>query len=267
MSFPANQGKPWVLITGASSGIGEVFAKRFAHEGWNIVLNGRSADKLESLAKTLAAENETETVVIKADLALRESPRNIYEELKRRKIELYGLVNNAGFGFGGAFAEVPLDQYLGMIDVMIRALVELSGLFLPEMIRRKRGLIINVSSTASFTPLPYSSVYSASKAFATSFTEALWLETQGTGVRILNLCPGLTKTDFGIRAGLRDFRDDPFAQSPEEVVETAFRALKGNSPIAISGLRNKILTFLIRYFPHWFVLRVVLWVQKSRGRV
>ena len=257
----------WVLITGASSGIGEIFAKRFAQEGWNIVLLARSEEKLHALEHLLTNRNGVKALVIAADLADQGVPKRIYDEIKLKGITVEGLVNNAGFGFGGKFVQVPLDRYLEMIQVNISALVGLTHLFLPEMIKRRRGLILNVSSTASFQPLPYSSIYAASKSFVTSFTEALWLETKGTGVRVFDLCPGVTKTDFGIRAGLRDFHKDPFAQKPEEVVETAFRALHGNSPTVISGGRNKFLVFLERLVPHGFLLHLVLWVQKNRGHV
>lgn len=267
MAFPPSDSKPWVLITGASSGIGEVFAKRFAREGWNTILVARSVDKLEALAQSLKRENRIETLVIAWDLTDRNSPRNVYEEVKQKGLEVEGLVNNAGAGFGGKFASVSLDHYLKMIDLNVRALVELTHLFLPEMIRRKQGLILNVSSTACFQPLPFSSVYAASKSFVTSFTEALWLETRRTGVCVLNLCPGVTKTDFGIRAGLRDFHKDPFAQTPEQVVETAFRAIKRGSVTAISGWRNQLLIFLERLVPHRLLLWAAFFVQKMRGHV
>lgn len=257
----------WVLITGASYGIGEVFARRFAQEGWNTVLVARSVDKLEALAKTLEHENGTRTLVIAADLTRRESPGDIYGRIGQEGIEIEGLVNNAGYGFGGRFVEVPLEHYLGMIDLNVRALVELTRLFLPQMIERRRGFILNVSSTAAYQPLPFSSVYAASKSFVSSFTEGLWLETKGTGVRVLNLCPGLTKTDFGKHANLRDFRRDPMAESPEQVVETAFRALKRSEPTVISGWRNKLLIFLEGLIPKRILFGLILLVQKSRGHV
>lgn len=257
----------WVLITGASRGIGEVFAKRFAREGWNVVLVARAEDRLKALAERLESEYKVKTETVVIDLQDKNSPKAIYGEVKRRGISLDGLINNAGFGFGGRFWEVPREEYLAMIQVMVSALVELTHLFLPDMIRRNSGLIINVSSTASFQPLPYSSIYAASKSFVTSFTEALWLETKGTGVRVLNLCPGVTKTDFGIQAGLSDFHKDPFAQTPEAVVETAMKALRRNKPTAISGLRNRLLIFLERLVPHWFLLWGALLFQKMRRKV
>ena len=259
--------KSWVLITGASHGIGEVFAKRFAREGWNLILVARSRDRLNELAETLGKEYSANTFVIPIDLTDQSTPRKVYEEVKRKGILVDGLVNNAGFGGGGKFAESDLNRYLQMIDLNIRALVEFTYFFIQEMIERKHGLIINVSSTAAYQPLPYSAIYAATKSFVASFTEALWLETGGTGVRVLNLCPGLTKTNFGVAAGLRDFKEDPFAQEPEAVVESAFRALQRNTPTVISGFRNQLLIFLERLLPHRLRLWVVALFQKSRRKV
>ncbi len=264
MIFPS-ESTPWVLITGASAGIGETFAKRLARENCNLILVARSLDKLQMLAKDLESNCHIKTFVIQADLTERDSPRRVFEDIKRQGISLYGLINNAGCGAGGKFAEVELDRYLYMIDLNVRSLVELTHLFLPAMLRRKKGFIINVSSTASFQPMPYFSVYAATKAFVSFFSEALWLETKKSGVRVLNLCPGLTKTDFGTAAGMRDFRLDPLAEDPQRVVEVALNGLmKKNVPTIISGWHNRLLTILERLFPHRFVLWATNLVQNSR---
>ena len=149
---------------------------------------------------------------------------------------------------------------------MVRALVELTHFYVKEMVQKKHGFIINVSSTACFQPLPYSSVYSAAKAFVSAFTEALWMETQGTNVRVLAFCPGLTKTDFGLKAGHRDFHKSLWAEKPGAVVEAAFKALRKNSPIVISGWRNRILVFLERLIPHRLLLFLLPFVQTIRKR-
>lgn len=264
MAPPPSDLKSWILITGASSGIGECFAKYFAKDGYHLVLVARSQDKLKNLAQQLEAKHGIRTLFIPADLTEPSAPKKIYEQIEQHGVRLYGLINNAGCGAGGKFVDVKTEHYLQMIDLNIRSLVELTHLFLPGMVERKKGLILNVSSTASYQPLPYSSVYAASKAFVSSFSEALWLETRNTGVRVLNLCPGLTKTDFGVAAGIRDFRCDPLAEHPERVVETAFRALKKNVPTVISGWHNQLLVFLERLVPHRFVLWASLLVQNSR---
>jgi short-subunit dehydrogenase len=263
----ASDSKPWVLITGASSGIGEAFARRFAEEGWSLILVARSCDKLQALSDDLGRGAQgAKSLVIAADLTEKEAPRKIYNEVKRAGIELNALVNNAGVGEGNLFIKTSLERSLNMIDLNIRALVELTQLFLPQMAARKCGLILNVSSTASFQPMPYFSVYGAAKAFVTSFTEALWMETQGAGVRVLNLCPGVTKTNFGIAAGIRDFRQDPMAEEPEQVVDSAFKAFKKTCPTVISGWRNRLLVFLERFAPHRLLLWAVLQIQKHRYR-
>lgn len=259
--------KSWVLITGASSGIGEVFARRFASEGWNTILVARSADKLERLARVLADENNVETIVVPTDLTDRNAPRKVYHEVQQKGIVVEGLINNAGCGAGGKFAEAPLEHLLQVVDLNVRSVVELTHLFLAGMIQRKRGFILNVSSTACFQPVAYLAVYAATKSFVTLFTEALWLETRGTGVRVLNLCPGLTKTDFGTVAGMGNFHSDPWAQEPEEVVEVALQALRRNMPTAISGWQNRLRILLQRLFPHRVLLELVLLFQKMRGRV
>ena len=256
----------WILITGASAGIGEVFAKRFAALAHPLVLVARSAEKLQALARDLESTYNIKTSVIQADLTERTAPKSISEELNRQGIQLYGLVNNAGCGAGGQFVQVPRDHYLAMIDLNVRSLVELTHLFLPGMIERKKGFVINVSSTASFQPIPYSSVYAASKAFVSFFSEALWLETKNTGVRVLNLCPGLTKTDFGKTAKMGDFHSDRMAEFPEQVVETALNALKKNVPTVISGWHNRLLATLERLVPHSFLLWGSLVFQNSRKR-
>lgn len=256
----------WILITGASAGIGEVFAKRFAALAHPLVLVARSAEKLKTLAQHLESTYQIKTVIIQANLTERTAPKRIFEELNRQGIQLHGLINNAGCGAGGRFVDVPTELYLNMIDLNIRSLVELTHLFLPGMVHRKKGFVINVSSTASFQPIPYSSVYAASKVFVTFFSEALWLETKNTGVRILNLCPGLTKTDFGKTAKMGDFHSDRMAEQPGQVVETALNALKKDVPTVISGWHNRLLATLERLVPHSVLLWGSLLFQNSRKR-
>ena len=258
--------RPWVLITGASRGIGEAFTRRFAHEGWNIVLVARLIEPLRTLARHLETEEGVKTIVMAADLTEHGASEQVYQEVKRREITLRGLVNNAGCGVDGLFAQAPLPRSLEIIDLNVRALVELTRLFLGDMLSEKQGLIINISSSACFQPLPFNAVYAATKAFVTSFTEALWLETKGTGVRVLNVCPGLTKTDFGIRAGMGDFKSVPFAETPEQVVESTFRALKKTQPTVISGWNNRWRVRIQCRLPHRWLLFLVDLYQRFRKR-
>ena len=251
------QNGKWALVTGASSGIGEAFAKRFAKDGWNVVLAARSVDKLNALAHDFTKSHGAKTLVIGTDLRLQTACRDIYEKTRAAGIQVDCLVNNAGFGAVGLFAEINCARELEMVDVNVRALLELTHLYLPEMIKRRSGTIINVSSTAGFQSIPYLATYSATKAFVTSLSEALWAECKGTGVRVLNLCPGRTKTNFGVVAGQKSNpRDIRPTQTVEEVVGLALKALKKNKPTVVTNPYDNTLRFLGRFLSRKFVVTV-----------
>lgn len=259
--------RKWVLVTGASSGIGEAFARRFAREGWNVILVARSVDKLNELAEEFRRNHAVQTLVIGADLRVPTACRDIFEKVKGQGIFLDCLVNNAGFGTVGSFADIDLLRELEMVDVNVRAVLELTHHFLPQMIGRRKGTIINVSSTASFQPIPYLATYSATKAFVTSLSEALWGECRGTGVHVLNLCPGRTKTHFGKVAGQKiegknDFRP---SQSPEAVVDMAFKALRKNNPTLVTNPLDNSLRFLERFVTRKFAVSTAAKIAKWVG--
>ncbi len=264
--------KQWILVTGASRGIGKALAERFARAGWNVALTARSSGDLLNLSKDIEEKYRVLTKVIVADLSGGDGPRLVYEEIKRSGIRLSGLVNNAGCGVSGEFIQAPHDRYLRMIDLNVRAVFELMHFFLPEMVERRNGLIINVSSTASFQPLPQSSVYAATKAFVSFLTEAVWMEVRGTGVRVMNLCPGWTKTDFGKASGSsRDFYQIPMAETPEQVAETAFKAITRKYPTVISGWHYRMIQMVVRLVPRRALLSVLaairgLWRDKKVTR-
>ena len=247
----------WALITGASEGIGEAFARQFAQEGWNVVLAARTESKLRKAASDLEELYHVQTHVICVDLTQQTAPEYVLDCVKSLQINIEALVNNAGCGFSGQFMDVSLEQYRHLVDLNIQAVLGLTHLFLPAMVRQKQGMIINVSSTASFQPLPNSSVYAATKAFVTSLTETLWIETKGTGVKIMNICPGLTKTNFGLYAGGHDFHKISFADKPEEVVKAVFRAMKHQGPTVICGWRNQLAAGLVHILPHALVLELM----------
>jgi len=207
-----------VLITGASSGIGLELAKCFAADGCRLVLVARNTAALEKLAEELQLSHKIETRVLPADLSLPETPKRIFEELRSANITVDVLVNNAGFGLQGVFSELPLQRQTEMLRVNIAALTELTRLFLPDMIARRRGGILNVGSVAGFLPGPNMTVYFATKAFVLSFTEALAEELAGSGLTVSVLCPGPTATNFGrVARGERKPRIKAFRMSAEAV--------------------------------------------------
>ena len=197
----ASPRKSTALVTGASAGLGAEFAWLFAEDGHDLIVVARREDKLNELAREIKAKHKVEVHVIAEDLARPGAARRIADELAERDIDVEFLVNNAGFGHAGAFAEVDLAREVGMVQVNIVAVLELTRLLLPPMIARKRGRVLNVGSTAGFVPGPFLAVYHASKAFVNSFTEALSVELAGTGVTATVSCPGATATEFAQVSG------------------------------------------------------------------
>jgi hypothetical protein len=244
----------YALITGASSGIGEGFARALARRGRSLILVARSADKLEALASVLRAAHSVEVVALPSDLSVRGSAATIARQLAERGLQVDLLINNAGFGARGLFWDLSLDRQLQMMRLNIGALVELTHLLLPPMIAARRGTILNVSSTAGFQPMPYTAVYGATKAFVTAFSEALREELREFGVKVVTLCPGGTRTNFFQASGYE--RPGLLAMmDPEKVIETGLRAIDGAGGIAIPGFLNKLLQWSQRLVPRSFVVK------------
>jgi hypothetical protein len=243
------------LVTGASSGIGAVFARELARRGADLVLVARSEGKLAALADELSGAYGVTAEVVAADLAKPSAATELAAALRARDLRIDILINNAGFGL---FA--PLDQadeavLTDMVRLNVETLVDLTRLYLPGMLERDRGAIVNVGSTAGFQPVPYMAVYGATKAFVLSFTEALWAETRGTGVRVTALCPGSTDTGFFDVAG--DGAQVGHRISPEKVVRAAFRALdRRASTVVTGGLESWMLTNSSRLAPRQLVARI-----------
>jgi hypothetical protein len=247
-----------VLITGASSGIGLELAKCFAADGCRLVLVARNTTALQSLARELQQAHKIEARILTADLSLPETPKRIFDELHKTGVTVDVLVNNAGFGALGTFAELPLQRQLEMLQVNITALTELTGLFLPGMIQRQRGGILNVSSVAGFEPGPGMAIYHATKAYVLSFTEALAEELTGTNVTVTALCPGPTTTNFGKVANFlkeRRLKKIP-KMSAQKVAECGHDAYREGRILAIPGLRNYLLIFLIKVMPRRYVRKI-----------
>jgi len=247
-----------VLVTGASSGIGLELAKCFAAEKSNLVLVARNTAALEELAASLRREHQIEVSVIGADLAKLEAPQQVCDELKGRGITVDVLVNNAGFGLHGNFAELPLDRQLEIIQVNVMALTALTRLFLPGMMQRRRGGILNVGSVAGFVPGPNMAVYYASKAFVQSFSEALCVELRDTGVSITNLCPGPTETNFSKTARSYQARKMQVGKmSAAEVALAGCQAFRRQQCVQVPGFKNKLLVYLTKVMPRAIVRRII----------
>jgi short-subunit dehydrogenase len=246
-----------VLITGASSGIGRELARCFAADGCHLILLARNPEAMETLAGELRQTHKIETLVLTADLSRPEIPARVFKELQGRGIKVDVLVNNAGFGANGAFARLPLQRQLAMIQVNITALTDLTGLFLPGMIERRRGGVLNVGSLAGFLPGPGMAVYYASKAFVLSFTEALAKELAGTEVTATALCPGPTATNFGnISHGKKKRRFNTPKMPAATVASCGHRAFRKGKPLAIPGWQYRVLLLLVRIMPRRFVRKM-----------
>jgi short-subunit dehydrogenase len=251
------------LITGASSGIGEVFARRLAARGRNVLLVARSEDKLITLCNELGRSNSIRAQYVTLDLSLPESPARLFEEAEKRGLTIDLLVNNAGFGSFGDFAGADLARELNMIDLNVKSLVELTYRFLQPMRARKQGAIINVASTAAFQAVPFMATYAATKAFVLSFSEALWEENRAFSIKVMALCPGVTDTNF-FEAARGEKPPARASQTPEEVVDTALRGLARGKSHIISGWINRVMTESERLAPRSLVTRMA--GRMMRGR-
>ena len=243
------------LITGASSGIGEVFARKLAARGRNVLLVARSEDKLITLCNELGRSNSIRAQHVAMDLSKLESPALLFEEAEKRGLTVDMLVNNAGFGSFGDFSKLDIGRELNMIDLNVRSLVELTYLFLAPMRARKQGEIINVASTAGFQAVPFMATYAATKAFVLSFSEALWEENRPHGIKVMALCPGVTETNF-FEAARSAKPPARVAQTPEDVVETALRGLARGKSHIVSGWTNRAMLEAERLAPRHLVTRM-----------
>jgi len=249
---------PTVLITGASGGIGEELARLFAAHHYDLVLVARTESKLLSLSGELARAHGIQARVLAADLADPAAPPRIFETLREASAAIDVLVNNAGFGATGAYAEIDYGVTARMIQVNVAALAHLTRLFLPGMLARRKGKILNVASTAAYVPGPFMAVYYASKAFVLSFTEALAEETQGSGVTVTALIPGPTTTNFATAAGNENsllFRTGT-VMSAAAVARVGYDGLMAGKRVATAGLSNKLTVLSTRLAPRTMLAKI-----------
>ncbi|WP_141324893.1 SDR family oxidoreductase [Myxococcus sp. AB025B] len=247
------------LITGASAGLGEQFARRFARDGHDVILVARSAERLEALAATLQKEHGVTAHVLPADLTRPEAPEQLFAQVAERGLAVEFLVNNAGFGSAGPFLDQDVKREGEMVEVNCTALLKLTHLFARPMRERGHGRILNVASTAGFQPGPYMATYYATKAFVVSLSEALSYELKGTGVTVTCHCPGATHTEFAQRAGndkTRLFQRTGVAKAPD-VVEHAYAKMMRGRVLAIHGVANAVGAFMVRLSPRAAVRAMV----------
>ena len=229
------------LITGASSGIGLYLAKEFSQHGHPVVLVAPVESELRAVAHDLRLNGAAEPIVLAKDLERPESAQEIFNELQSRGVTVDILVNNAGHGYRGKFQEISIEQDLSMVRLNIEAVVRLTKLFLPPMLARKRGRILNTASVAGFEPGPLLAVYHATKAFVLSLSEALATELEETGVTLTALCPGPTDTDFFPKADMMETRAFQHAMAPQDVAKAGYKACMEGERIIIPGGMNKVL--------------------------
>jgi hypothetical protein len=254
------------LITGASNGIGYELAKVHASKGDNLVLVARNKSKLDELKSELEDKYKISALTIEKDLSIQGAAKEVYEELKDKSIKIDYLVNNAGFGDFGLFAESDWNKQEKMINLNILALAHFTRLFLPGMISRRSGKILNLASTASFQPGPTMSVYFATKAFVLSFSEAVNNEVKEFGITVTALCPGATLSGFQSAAAMEGSKllDRKNIPSSREVAEYGYRAMMQGRAVAIHGFRNTLLANSVRFAPRSLVVKMARKVQEKK---
>ena len=250
--------KKTTLVTGASSGIGLELARECAANGHDLVIVARRQERLEDFAQTVRKEFDVNVNIVVMDLSVDGSRKNLFDQVKSKNIEIDYLINNAGFGDYGPFVDSNLDRQIEMVNLNIVALTELTRLFLPDMIGRRQGAILNVASTAAFQAGPMMSVYFATKAFVLHFSEAVANEVHQTGVRVVALCPGTTESEFADtaqaeRSLMFNMRKLP---TSKQVASYGYVSMIKGKRVAVHGLLNKVLTFFVRLVPRKVVTAI-----------
>jgi len=250
----------YTLITGASAGIGEVFAKQLAQQGNNLILTARRKDKLDALASELSSKYQVKVETLAADLATPTGSAEIEKQVSHAGWKVNGLINNAGFGDRGDFTELSLERQLQMIQLNVTTLVELTHRLLPNIRQQKQAFIINVASTAAFQAGPKMAIYYATKAFVLSFSEALHEELKDQNIMVSALCPGATASEFATEANMTDTKlFKAGAMTPENVVKKALK--KKNKAIVITGWKNVFGVWSGKLSPRFVTRKLAGWLQ------
>jgi uncharacterized protein len=246
-----------VVVTGASSGLGAEFAAQLAARGANLILVARRADRIEALKADLVAKHQITVTAIPADLTVAGAASDLAANIAKLGLPVHSLINNAGFGSHNRFENEDADRIHNEVALNVGAVVDLTKAFYAELLEHGSGVLVNVASTAAFQPVPRMAVYGASKAFVLSFTEALWFESKGSGLKVIALCPGATETEFFDVAGpeARTGR----VQSATTVVRAALRALdrRNPPPSIVTGLTNVAATIAERVMPRRALVNAV----------
>ena len=262
-----NKEKKHVLITGSSSGIGLAIARKFAKDGYPLIFVARNDEKLQKAALGIEHEFGIEPITISQDLLNKDAAFNIFNKVKELNILVSILINNAGFNEVGHFVNTDLKKEISLVQVHISIVIELTKLFLPEMIKNGYGRIVNLGSTGSFLPVPNNAIYCAAKTFTYYFSNAIRHELRRTGVKVTALCPGATHTNFHLEAEMSDLRlFNILPMTPEKVANIAYPGiLKGKRKI-IPGAYNKVLAFTSMFSPLWLTNRITDWMYQPLNK-
>jgi short-subunit dehydrogenase len=255
----------WVLVTGASSGLGAEFARALAHRGANLVLTARSRERLEQLALDLARVNGVHTRVVTADLAEPGGARTLLSGVDALGVQVEHIVSNAGFGSVGRFVTSDAATEGRMVRLNCEAVVAIAGHYMPSLTRLGWGGILHVASTAAYQPTPYMATYGATKAFVLSFSLALREEVSGSGVRVVTLCPGPVPTGFQEAAGIPDPLPRMSVLSAAEVVEAGLDAYDRDQAVVVPGAVNSVQTTAVKFLPRFVVSKAARWTLRRRA--
>jgi len=249
------------VISGASSGIGKALAAEFAQGGYNLFLTGRNSGALNTVANYCRVEHNVDCEVFVADLSDPVATDNLASTIANRPVDI--LVNNAGFGVKGEFSSVPIGTEIDLVNVQLTAMLKLTRAVLPNMIAGKAGKILQIASVYSFSPVPLQSVYGACKAFILSFSSAIRDEVRESGITVTVFCPGITETEFRVRAGIAD--KGKFAMTATDAAHIAFRETLNGKHIVIPGIENKIFAFLAKTLPGGLITALLRLINNVRG--